>query len=1091
MARLRHSKKSQAPKAWGRDSPNPITGRTNATSNGVQASSKTSSSPNLTPTPAKDSKLSESSHDLLLSVLGYCVGHHSTITLKNGEQFTGIFSAMSFESPEMKYVLKMVKKVSAHAQTNGVTDAIDEYLGHGPEHMMSFDKKDVVDLNPHSVRFDRGGSRAPNGVSSGFRTDTDISGNRAGHERELQKWEGSADTAVNLSLDEPGAGWDQFEANARLYGVQSDYDESFYTTTIDKTNPKYREIEANAERIAREIESSNAMNAHVAEERGLKPVDDSGIDEEMKYSGVSRNTDFPPLPTGQPNKYTPPARRPPTGQPGVPGVPVDPAIISSSLARPDAKKPSNSEEKSTDAANEQRGESSKPGPDRGAYESDCEHSLGSAYTDISNTNSDSTSNATSQHKQETTKQGTASAAQLVTEKLPALPNPGKGPAAAAGPSSEKPPSKEGSIAATVEKDVYNAFKQFNQGEKMRILDHQRKVARQDKAVKLNDLKKFAENFKLHTPVPQDLVPILAKEKSKQDEIVQKALQQVQELKTTPPKQPTSAGSADAKVAKPTAPRNETGVSSPLGPQERQGQQRSRPNQPNFSQSMRPDRPYQNQLPNIPPRQGHGQLSQRLSITQQQHRAGMPALPNLQHPMPIDPRMPPSGPSATSSGVQSPSSASRFNVRATEFRPNPAANTFQPSSNPSTGSSPVREPSTRPTEQRPPRKANFWEGRKPKISATERERVFNPDTAYNCIVRMKKEVQAQGRENDFKNNGGIPQAFRTGPTWDALGENQEKTYDMMFETPVGPSVSPQHPGIVQQPMPHQHQLPMHLQQGAQMPPAHTPQHTPRHPPVQPHGGPGGPHHMDDHRMQFTASTSSIQPSPRAMPPYIAYTGQGPPPVPVYQGAVPAYSVSPGGHPLAMRQVSGGPQAFMTPQGPAIGGHMMANQPSNGPYMNVQMAPQMQMYSPVPGQVYPQHGGPMPPQPGMNGYPSPRPPAPMMAHQGSQQGHPAQQMIYMQPGHGAAMLAQPPGQRRSSRRRNSRCSSQPANMNVNSHPAPRRSWVSQPGPVPEPASTLPPTPQPRHPQRILHPANDAGAGAPPAGHGAVCRSSPAGQ
>ena len=87
---------------------------------------------------------------------------------------------------------------------------------------------------------------------------------------------------MNLSLGDGGQNWDQFETNARLYGVQSDYDESYYTTTIDKTNPRYKEIAAEAERIAREIEGSSAMNAHVAEERGVKPLDDSGIDEEMK-----------------------------------------------------------------------------------------------------------------------------------------------------------------------------------------------------------------------------------------------------------------------------------------------------------------------------------------------------------------------------------------------------------------------------------------------------------------------------------------------------------------------------------------------------------------------------------------------------------------------------------------------------------------------------------------------------------------------------------------------------------------------------------------------------------------------------------------
>ena len=913
----------------------------------------------------------------------------------------------------------MVKKATPHAQTNGVTDAVDDYVGSGPDHTMIFAQQDVTELDFKGFRFNHTNPKALNGkfqshappplsrlqannvsqgVSSGFRTDTDISGNLAGRERELQKWEPSADTTVDLSLEESGPGWDQFETNQRLYGVETDYDESYYTTTIDKNNPRYKQIAAEAERIAREIEGSSAMNAHVAEERGIKPLDDSGIDEEMKsvsrsfvdvieelisssrYSGVTRNTDFPPLPAGQPNKYTPPARRPPTGQPGVPGVPVDPAIISSSLARPDAKKLS-SEEKSSEVTKAQLAE-----PVETSVESNDEK----------------------QQQQEPEKQETdsSSAAQSTTEKLPAVTTANKVSPTTATSSTDKTSNKEGGAAATVEKDVYNAFKQFNQGEKMRIQDHQRKMARQDKAVKLNDLKKFAENFKLHTPVPQDLVPILAKEKSKQDEIVQKALQQVQELKVTPAKPSTSTTPQDQKAVKPTAPRTEAGGSSPLGPQDRQNQQRARPNQPNFSQSVRGERPYQNQIPNIPPRQGPGHLSQRLSITQQQHqqhRAGMAALAGIQQPMPIDPRIPPTGPSASSSGVQSPTGTSRFNVKAVEFRPNPAANTFQPSSNPSTGSSPAREPSVRPTEPKPPKRGNYFEGRRPKVN--DRPNI-DFDKSYSPLVRMKEDVKAQGKSAEFESNGGIPQAYRTGPTWDIPVENQEKTYEMIFEALIAPSVSPQHPGLGPSPMPHQHQLPLHLQQGAPMPQVHTPQHTPRHLPVQPHhGGPGGPHHMDDHRMQFTGSTSSVQPSPRPMQPYLAYTNQGPQPIPVYQGTVPAYSVSPGGQPMAMRQVSGGHQTFIAPQGPAMGGHMMTNQPSSGPYMNMPMGPQMQMYSPVPGQVYPQHGGPLPPQPGLNGYPSPRPPATLMAHQGSQGGHPAQQMLYMQAGHNGPPLLGP--------------------------------------------------------------------------------------
>jgi len=252
------------------------------------------------------------------------------------------------------------------------------------------------------------------------------------------------------------------------------------------------------------------------------------------------------------------------------------------------------------------------------------------------------------------------------------------------------------------------------------------------------------------------------------------------------------------------------------------------------------------------------------------------------------------------------------------------------------------------------------------------------------------------------NEGIPQAYRTVPTWDVPEANQNKKIDDCFQPATKPSVSPQHPMMNQQP--YQGQIPFHPQQG-QMQHGHTPHHTPRHHPVQPHhAGPGTPHHYEDqHRMQFSQSTSSVHPSPRVVPQYLAFNGQTPQPGAFYQQPGQAY----GGQPMFARQASsGGPPQFI-PQGP-MAGHMMTGQPPTGPYMNMQMNHQM-AYAVMPGQMYAQHGSPMPQQAGPNGYPSPRPPAPMMSHQGSQQGHPVQPMVYMQqqPAHGPPMYAQAPG------------------------------------------------------------------------------------
>lgn len=120
------------------------------------------------------------------------------------------------------------------------------------------------------------------GTQSAFKTDADIAGNLAIRERNLQRWEPSADTDVDLSLESAGgATWDQFEANERLYGLKTDYHEEIYTTSIDRSNPLYKQRAARAEKIAREIENQSTSNAHLREERG-QAVAEENLDEEAK-----------------------------------------------------------------------------------------------------------------------------------------------------------------------------------------------------------------------------------------------------------------------------------------------------------------------------------------------------------------------------------------------------------------------------------------------------------------------------------------------------------------------------------------------------------------------------------------------------------------------------------------------------------------------------------------------------------------------------------------------------------------------------------------------------------------------------------------
>ncbi|KAF2840636.1 hypothetical protein M501DRAFT_930469 [Patellaria atrata CBS 101060] len=947
-------------KAWAHGT-NPLTQRSsNSPSlNGTVNTPKSSTNTKSASTTSKESNTPDRhANDRLLFLFANFIGLTSTITLKNGDKYSGIFSGSSQENPnDIRYVLKMVRRLSsANDQSNGVRD--EGYIGNGDEHVMLFDSHDVVDLSVASVSIDKT-SKTQN-VSGGFKTDADISGNLAIRERNLQRWEPADSGNVDLSLESSPAGWDQFEANERLYGVKSTFDENIYTTKIDRTVPGYKQKEADAERIAREINSSSNTNAHIAEERGQDVIDDSGLDEEDKYSGVRRGG---AVSTG--NKYTPPARRAPTGHPTVSGAPVDPAIISAQIARP-----------SQQLAKTQPQVESKPAPETAVKPTEAPKTVLPP------------------------KSAETKGSEPAKAPVPMKPAADTAQKTAAAPKLSGTGARRGENATqNVENELLDSFRLFSASEKLRVQESQRRKATADKAVKLNDLKKFSQNFKLNTPVPSDLVPILAKDKQKQEQIVEKALRQVEELKSTPPRGTAAAAPAEQRNQRGPPGRFDALPTSPNAQVDRQNmQQRGRPNQPNFSQTVRGERPAQQQNVNNVPR-GQGLLSQRLALAQSQHKQGQMIAANMSQATSIHGlNIPPSGgPSAATSGSHTPTSSvsTRFNVGAKEFRPNPGAASF----NPSNKSSPKGEPATRPPPPKPT-PAKFFGDRKSSPPASRP----SIDDAFNPVKRMKKE-ESENPSKDYSMNDGIPQAYRTHPTWDVSAKNQEKTYQDMFDkTPLTvQSISPAHNMIPNGAMPHHHQLPFHLQHnGPVMQNAHTPNQTPRHVPAQPHHNHNGPHHFEGHPMQFSASNTAHS-SPR--PPMAQYVPYGTPqaqPVQMYP-QMQGYSMSPNPQAVTIRQLPPGAQFV---PGPQMGGQMMVSQPSNGPYMN--MPPGQPVFMPSPGQghMFPHNGAPIPTHQGPNGYPSPRPGgAPMMAHQGSQQGH--QQVYFVPPGSHAPMFAHNPG------------------------------------------------------------------------------------
>ncbi|OAF59473.1 hypothetical protein VC83_03758 [Pseudogymnoascus destructans] len=824
---------------------------------------------------------------------------------------------------------------------------------------------------------DSGESRQRNG--NGFRTDSAISGNRQQGERVLQPWVPDENIPVNMALEstgkQSGGGWDQFAVNERLFGLKTDYDETIYTTAIDKSHPEYSKRYAAADRKAREIENSVANNRHVEEERVADnlAVDDSGLDEEDKYSGVQRQ-DFPPLSvTGRADRYTPPARRAPSGKATVSGAPVDPAIISSQLARPPLEAPSTS--------------TTKP-----------KHTpkVGGPEVSAPPTTTESSPVVTPEPKATPTNTSTsASGAASPHTKVIATPN----------------------ATATVERDVVTAFRGFaaqqrTQADKLRL-----SKAKADKEEKLQELKAFASSFKLHSPLPNDLVAIIAKDPAKQRAIQENArrqaeeVQQEKQMKADAIQVPRSGlAASDQRTTQRSGAGTGTASTSATSNRQAPGRGGYPPQGPyHNNQPFRQDRSTRSQVSGS--QQGHPTppLSTRLRNIEQSKNV-------LASPAPgADTRQPPTGPAHgpdTSAPRRTSATAllGKLNPNSHEFRPSPFAAAFNPNGNPSNASSP-RSASATASQGIPSASGTLL---RRKLGTPSKAKTDGP--VLDIIERLAKETPPQGR--DWSSNGGIKPAYDTPPTWRQLKDDEPQSstmnlnYAKLFENArfSGQPMSPQQPSSAHPQVAHQHQLPFHLQQGA-----HTQRPSPRQPPLHMHNNQSMQqnaqfHSNDDHRMVPSHSAQSYA-SPRLAQVNVAYPSpMGQPAQLSFQQPGMQYPVGPGGPQMAQfRSYSGGHQ-FMPQQPTHMGGPVMIQGPAGSFIGNPNlMAPGPPMLYPV-NQAHfaPQGNGPPPPMAGSNGYPSPGRSAPMMMPGGSQQG---QQAYGMSPGmqYGQPIYAQqPPGQ-----------------------------------------------------------------------------------
>lgn len=663
----------------------------------------------------------------------------------------------------------------------------------------------------------------------------------------------------------------------------------------------------------------------------------------------------------------------------VKGAPIDPAIISSQIKAPSKKQSPSLEESKGQNNTDAIKNGVSPQPDAAKPTEVDEEGKDASASDVKATDKADTSgrNSTSDSR---------NMSPQVKENTP-------------------------SATETVERDVLQSFKSFASQQRENAQKARSNKAKADKEVKLTELKKFADSFKLSTPVPGDLVSIIAKDPSKQKEIQAKAIKNAEEvaktkaeeaLKKTPSSKEASVKAGEqpqAKVASDNrAPRAPNAPNA--GPQTANRQPRqSFPNQPYPYRNNRggPQQMHSQQHP--------GNLGPRLRNLEQQKYAQAP----YQNMAGQEGRAPPTGPANSSDPnasrrLSGASMGAKLNPNSNEFRPNAFAAPFNPAG-PSASSSP-RSAANNTGTPAPGSAGGSLIRRKGKGLNVKQ-----------CAILSQVQTLTPPEGRNWNDNAGLRPSYDTLPTWRQLQDEEKPdstmhlTYkDFLDRRPFTSTMATPNTGHALPHVAHQHQLPLHLQQGGpNMGPRQSPHmghmamHTPQHAP-----GPHAPYGHDDHRMVHSNSAQSFA-SPRLGQASMAYPGMNSPAHMQYNQPM---FMGPGGPQMGgqFRSFSNNPQ-YMPPQHGQMGGPMMM-QPHFMPGPQGMSGPHM-MYPGAGNPHFMPPGGPPQPGPGANGYPSPgRPSAPMMAHQGSQQGQPMYGMSpnvqYSQPTYGPGQQPGGPSQ-----------------------------------------------------------------------------------
>ncbi|XP_077305730.1 ataxin-2-like protein isoform X5 [Lithobates pipiens] len=210
----------------------------------------------------------------MLHFLTAVVGSTCDVKVKNGTTYQGVFKTLS--SKFELAVDAVHKKTTDQAVGPKREDIVDT---------MIFKHSDVVLVHFHNVDFNY--ATKDKFTDSAIATNSKVNGEHK--DKVLMRWDGGETNPDDYDLEsDMSNGWDandMFKFNEDNYGVKTTYDSSLssYTVPLEKDNSdEFRQREARATQLAREIESSPQYRARIAIEN------DDGRTEEEKHSGVQR-----------------------------------------------------------------------------------------------------------------------------------------------------------------------------------------------------------------------------------------------------------------------------------------------------------------------------------------------------------------------------------------------------------------------------------------------------------------------------------------------------------------------------------------------------------------------------------------------------------------------------------------------------------------------------------------------------------------------------------------------------------------------------------------------------------------------------------